>query len=93
MERNTKRKTDSSANKKSISRCSPVAASGIRTSKDFASFMSSLMSDVVDGGVTPQVANAACNAGGKLLRVVEMEYRYGNSERVKAVTKSIQLLR
>lgn len=38
--------------------------------------MSALMSDVLEGTVTPQVANAACNAGGKLLKIVEMEYKY-----------------
>lgn len=35
------------------------------------------MSDVLDGSVSTDVANAACNAGGKLLKVVEMQYRYG----------------
>lgn len=35
------------------------------------------MSDLIEGNITPQVANAACNAGGKLLKVVEMEYKYG----------------
>ena len=38
--------------------------------------MSALMSDVIQGRITPQVANATCNAGGKLLKVVEMQYRY-----------------
>ena len=39
--------------------------------------MSALMSDVVEGRISPAVSNAACNAGGKLLKVVEMQYRYG----------------
>lgn len=39
--------------------------------------MSSLMSDVISGSVNPQVANAVVNAGGKLLKVVEMQYKYG----------------
>lgn len=54
-----------------------VAERGIRTGKDFAEFMSGLMSDLIDGRVTPNVGNATCNAGGKLLKVVEMEYKYG----------------
>ena len=41
--------------------------------------MSSLMSDVIEGRVTPQVSNAAVNAGGKLLKVVEMEMKYGTT--------------
>jgi len=39
--------------------------------------MSALMSDLIEGRVTPNVGNATCNAGGKLLKVVEMEYKYG----------------
>ena len=39
--------------------------------------MSALMSDLIDGRVTPNVGNATCNAGGKLLKVVEMQYKYG----------------
>ena len=35
------------------------------------------MSDVIEGRVTPSVGNAACNAGGKLLKVVELQYKYG----------------
>jgi len=35
------------------------------------------MSDVVEQRVSPGVANAACNAGGKLLKVVEMQMKYG----------------
>ena len=27
--------------------------------------------------MTPQIGNATCNAGGKLLKVVEMQYKYG----------------
>jgi hypothetical protein len=39
--------------------------------------MSSLMGDILSGRVTPAVGNATCNAGGKLLKVVEMQYKYG----------------
>ena len=54
-----------------------VANRGIKTSKDFADLMSGLMSDLISGKVTPNVGNATCNAGGKLLKVIEMEYKYG----------------
>lgn len=50
---------------------------GIRSGADFATFMSSLISDIIARRVTPDIANAACNAGGKLLKVVEMQYKYG----------------
>jgi len=39
--------------------------------------MSALMSDLIEGRVTPSVGNSTCNAGGKLLKVVEMSYKYG----------------
>lgn len=41
--------------------------------------MSALMSDVIEGSITPQVANATVNAGGKLLKVVEMQLKYGST--------------
>jgi hypothetical protein len=41
--------------------------------------MSSLMSDIIEGRVTPSMGNATCNAGGKLLKVVEMQYKYGTT--------------
>lgn len=39
--------------------------------------MSALMSDIIAGRVTPQVGNAACNAGTKLLKIVEMQHQFG----------------
>jgi len=58
-------------------RCLKVSRRGIKTGDDFANYMSSLMSDLVEGRITPNIGNAACNAGGKLLKVVEMKYKYG----------------
>lgn len=55
----------------------PIAARGVHTGRDFANLMSALMSDLIEGRVTPQVGNATCNAGGKLLKIVEMTYKYG----------------
>lgn len=39
--------------------------------------MSALMSDLIEGRITPSVGHATCNAGGKLLKVVELQYKYG----------------
>ena len=60
-------------------RCLPIASRGIETGSDFAGFMSALISDVVESNVTPQIANAAVNAVGKLLKVVEMRFKYGQT--------------
>lgn len=61
------------------SRSLAIAASGVRTSREFARLMSALMSDVIEGAVTPATANAAVNAGGKLLKAVELQLRYGRA--------------
>lgn len=53
-----------------------VTATGVRTGEDFAALMSALMGDVIEGTISPNVANAACNAGRQLLRITEMQYRY-----------------
>ena len=75
----TKRKenTDGVATVTQQPRSVAIGAKGVSTGEDFAQFMSALMSDVIEGRITTDVANAACNAGGKLLKVVEMQYRYG----------------
>ena len=54
-----------------------ISERGIRTGADFANVMSALMGDIISGRVTPGVGNAACNAGGKLLRIVEMQHKFG----------------
>ena len=54
-----------------------IAKRGITNSHQFANVMSALMSDLLEGKITPGVGNAACNAGSKLLKVVEMQARYG----------------
>lgn len=54
-----------------------IASKGVKTGHDFANLMSALMSDIIEGRVTPSIGNATCNAGGKLLKVVEMQYKYG----------------
>lgn len=65
--------------KKPIPRSVQIAQAGIRTSGHFCSLMSSLMTDLLTGEVTPQVGNAVVNAGGKLLKTVELEQKYGTA--------------
>lgn len=61
---------------KTAARSLEIAQRGIRTSRDFRDCMSALMSDVISGAVTASVTNAACNAGGKMLKMVDLEYKY-----------------
>lgn len=63
-----------------------LAERGVRTGGDFASMMSALMSDIIAERISPSIANAACNAGGKLLKVVEMQYKYGGKDTDRVLT-------
>lgn len=60
-----------------------IGNGGIKSGRDFAGFMSGLLSDVVSGKVDPRVANAACNVAGKLLKVVEMEFKYARQQQAE----------
>lgn len=66
--------------KQSAPRSLEIAKRGIKTDADFANMMSALMSDLIEGNVTPSVGNATCNAGGKLLKIVELKYKYGTQK-------------
>ncbi len=68
-----------------------LADRGIHTGADFASVMSALLSDTIAGRVDPRISNAACNISGKLLKVVELQFKYGKpvagvAERMLAIT-------
>lgn len=53
--------------------------------------MSALIGDLIEGRISPQTANAACNAGGKLLKVVEMQYKYGAPAGEKSARRELLL--
>lgn len=57
-----------------------LAMDGVKTDRDFAACMSAIMGDVARGTLSTERANAMVNAGGKLLKVVEMRLRYGTKE-------------
>jgi len=67
--------------KAGVPRSLSIAERGICSSKDVRDMMSSLMSDVISGSLTPEVTNAACNACGKLIKVVELEQKWGREPR------------
>lgn len=56
-----------------------LAERGIHTGSEFASVMSALLTDTIAGRIDPQVANSVCNISGKLLKVVELQYKYGKA--------------
>ena len=75
----TKKSKAVSPREKARPRSLIYAERGIKTGTDFANLMSSLMSDLIRGDVTPQVGNSVCNAGDKLLKIVSMQHRYGTT--------------
>jgi hypothetical protein len=70
-------KNGKAAAQKTISRSDIIAEQPITNGHQFAQLMSALMADVITGAKTPDVVNASCNAGGKLLKIVEMQLKYG----------------
>lgn len=71
--------------------CAALAANGISTGADFLRMMTALMADTVMGRVQPQTANATCNVAGKIIRMVELQHKYGRqvegtTERMLALT-------
>lgn len=71
-------KTNTEMVKENRPRTLAFASKGIKTGEDFANTMSALMSDLIEGSISPQVGNAVVNAGGKLLKMVEMQHKYGS---------------
>ena len=85
------RKKGAVAATKGSPRARKLADKGVVTGADFASLMAALLSDTIAGRVDPRVSNAACNVGGKLLKVVELQFKYGRevagaTERLLALT-------
>jgi hypothetical protein len=54
-----------------------ITKKGIGTAREYATAMSYLMDDLLAGRVSPGIGNAVCNAGGKLMKAVEMQHKYG----------------
>lgn len=88
-----KSKTNTKANQPSATKPESLSVSkrGVKTGQDFANLMSSVMSDLIEEKISPQVANAVCNAGGKLLKIVEMQHKYGTTPKDAASEKVLVL--
>jgi len=74
-----KRKNNSEKNSPSTPKSAGVAQGGISTGLDFANLMSALMADLIEGRVSPNIGNATCKAASQLLRVVELQMKYGTT--------------
>ncbi len=65
---------------KTLSRSHSIAEGNLRTGADFADLISALISDVVRGSLAPPVLTATCNGVGKLLKMVELQHKYGGGK-------------
>lgn len=54
-----------------------IALKGITTDADFAAVFTALIGDTLAGHINPNVTNAACNAAGKTLKMLELRQKYG----------------
>jgi hypothetical protein len=72
-----RRKANTQGSKKAVAKSIALAERGIHTGSEFASVMAALLTDTIAGRINPQVSNAVCNISGKLLKVVELQYKYG----------------
>ncbi len=68
-----------------------IASRGIRTADDAANFLSALIGDVMTGDVREKTANSACNAMGKLLKVVDMKHRFAGEPNADGGPKPLKL--
>lgn len=72
--------SDQELSAKSNARCLPIAAKGIKSSGDVKSLMAAIIPDILEGTVNVQTAGAVCNAAGKLIKMVELELKYGGGD-------------
>ena len=58
--------------------CLAIGERGVKTAQDFAQFMSAIMGDVIAGRIAHTKATVATRSGMALLKVIEMQYKYGS---------------
>lgn len=56
-----------------------IAARGIHTSDDYCNMMSAMMSDLVAGAMSPQIARAVVGAGNSLIRMTRTQLEFGRN--------------
>lgn len=59
-------------------RSGAIAAAGVTNGVQYAQLLTALMADVLDGEISPSVANAAISAGSQLLKLLELHKRYSD---------------
>lgn len=63
-----------------LARSYHIARGDLKSGPEFANLLSALISDVVLGKLAPPVLTATCNGVGKLLKMVELQHKYGGNK-------------
>jgi hypothetical protein len=58
-------------------KCGAIFDEGIENSRELIRGLSALLGDLALSRIVPARANAMCNAAGKILTTVNLEYKYG----------------
>ena len=59
------------------SKSAKLAKKEVRTALDYSKLMATLMTDVIAGDISPRTVNAAVNAGRQIIKVAELNLKYG----------------
>ena len=54
-----------------------LAKGEIRTTREYGQLMAALVSDVIQENISPTLVNAAVNAGRQMIKVAELNLKYG----------------
>jgi hypothetical protein len=85
------RRNPKNVQSKEVPQSLAIAERGVFTGQQFSALMSALMTDLLKGTVTPGIGNATCNAGGKLIKMVELNLKYGK-QRADGGIKNLTLV-
>jgi hypothetical protein len=57
-----------------------IATNGIPNAQSLCLTLGAVVHDLLAGSITSSVGNAVCNATGKILKAVELQYKYGKTQ-------------
>lgn len=70
-----------------------ISSKGIKTANDYAAYMAAMLHDLTNGAITPEVGTVCYKVGSSLLRVVELQHKYGSTAPLEATdSKQLQLV-
>lgn len=80
------------ASKPRVSRSLSIARGGLNTGFDTINLLTATITDVLEEGITTNQANVVVNAVGKVLKVVELQFKYGKPRAEGAHERDLVLI-